>query len=209
MDHKKAHRHLANTDPRMAKLIARSRRYNIAPAISIRPFDALAESIAYQQLSGKAAATIFGRVRALFPKRKKLDPEQLLATPDETLRAAGLSRAKTAALKDLAAKTIDGTVPSSRALLRMSDDEIIARLTQVRGIGRWTVEMLLLFDLGRPDVWPVDDYGVRKGFAKTFGRRKLPTPKQLMKLGEKWRPYRSVAAWYFWRALDQPEKLQG
>ena len=208
MDHGKAHRHLANTDPRMAQLIARSRRYDIAPAVSIRPFDALAESIAYQQLSGKAAATIFGRVRALYPKRKRLDPEQLLATPDESLRAAGLSRAKTAALKDLAAKTIDGTVPSGRALLRMSDDEIIARLTQVRGIGRWTVEMLLLFDLGRPDVWPVDDYGVRKGFSKTFARQKLPTPKQLMKIGEKWRPYRSVAAWYFWRALDQAEKLQ-
>jgi DNA-3-methyladenine glycosylase II len=192
----------------MAELIARSRRYNITPALSIRPFDALAESIAYQQLSGKAAATIFGRVRALYPKRKWLDPEQLLATPDETLRAAGLSRAKTAALKDLAAKTIDGTVPAGRALIRMSDDEIITRLTAVRGIGRWTVEMLLLFDLGRPDVWPVDDYGVRKGFAKTFGRRKLPTPKQLMKFGEKWRPYRSMAAWYFWRALDTAEKLQ-
>jgi DNA-3-methyladenine glycosylase II len=193
----------------MAELIARSRRYNITPAMSIRPFDALAESIAYQQLSGKAAATIFGRVRALYPKKKWLDPELLLATPDETLRAAGLSRAKTAALKDLAAKTIDGTVPSGRALIRMTDDEIIMRLTTVRGIGRWTVEMLLLFDLGRPDVWPVDDYGVRKGFAKTFGRRKLPTPKQLMKFGEKWRPYRSVAAWYFWRALDTAEKLQG
>jgi DNA-3-methyladenine glycosylase II len=190
----------------MAELIARSRRYNITPAISVRPFDALAESIAYQQLTGKAAATIFGRVRALYPKRKWLDPKQLLATPDEALRAAGLSRAKTAALKDLAAKTIDGTVPSGRALLRMTDDEIIARLTTVRGIGRWTVEMLLLFDLGRPDVWPVDDYGVRKGFAKTFRRRELPTPKQLMKLGEKWRPYRSVAAWYFWRAMDAPEK---
>jgi DNA-3-methyladenine glycosylase II len=186
----------------MAELIARSRRYNVTPATSIRPFDALAESIAYQQLSGKAAATIFGRVRALYPKTKWLDPKQLLGTPDETLRAAGLSRAKTAALKDLAAKTIDGTVPSGRALVRMTDDEIVARLTQVRGIGRWTVEMLLLFDLGRPDVWPVDDYGVRKGFAKTFRRRKLPTSKQLMKLGEKWRPYRSVAAWYFWRALD-------
>jgi 3-methyladenine DNA glycosylase/8-oxoguanine DNA glycosylase len=190
----------------MAELIARSRRYNITPAISVRPFDALAESIAYQQLTGKAAATIFGRVRALYPKRKWLDPKQLLATPDEALRAAGLSRAKTAALKDLAAKTIDGTVPSGRALLRMTDDEIITRLTTVRGIGRWTVEMLLLFNLGRPDVWPVDDYGVRKGFAKTFRRRELPTPKQLMKLGEKWRPYRSVAAWYFWRALDAPEK---
>ena len=192
----------------MADLIARSRRYNIAPAVSIRPFDALAESIAYQQLSGKAAATIFGRVRGLYPKTKWLDPAKILATPDDALRSAGLSRAKTAAIKDLAAKTIDGTVPSGHALLRMSDDEIIARLTQVRGIGRWTVEMLLLFDLGRPDVWPVDDYGVRKGFAKTFGRRKLPTSKQLIKSGEKWRPYRSVAAWYFWRALEAPEKLR-
>ncbi|HJX80980.1 MAG TPA: DNA-3-methyladenine glycosylase 2 family protein [Candidatus Udaeobacter sp.] len=208
MNHKHAHQLLRASHPRMAELIARSRRYNITPALSIRPFDALAESIAYQQLSGKAAATIFGRVRALYPKRKWLDPEQLLATPEETLRAAGLSRAKTAALKDLAAKTIDGTVPAGRALIRMSDDEIITRLTAVRGIGRWTVEMLLLFDLGRPDVWPVDDYGVQKGFAKTFGRRKLPTPKQLMKFGEKWRPYRSVAAWYFWRALDTAEKLQ-
>jgi DNA-3-methyladenine glycosylase II len=206
VSHDQAHRHLASTDPRLAALIARSLRYNVKPAPSLRPFDALAESIAYQQLNGKAAATIFGRVRALYPKRKWLDPDQILATPDEAFRAAGLSRAKTAALKDLAAKTIDGTVPLGRALIRMSDDEIIARLTTVRGIGRWTVEMLLLFDLGRPDVWPVDDYGVRKGFAKTFGKRKLPTPKQLMKLGEKWRPYRSVAAWYFWRALDAPEK---
>ena len=208
MNHDHAHRHLRASDPRLAAFIARSRPYEIKPAVSIRPFDALAESIAYQQLSGKAAATIFGRVRALYPKRKWLDPQKLLATPDEKLRAAGLSRAKTAALKDLAAKTIDGTVPSGRALIRMSDDEIIVRLTTVRGIGRWTVEMLLLFDLGRPDVWPVDDYGVRKGFAKIFGKRKLPTPKQLMKLGEKWRPYRSVAAWYFWRALDAPETLQ-
>jgi DNA-3-methyladenine glycosylase II len=208
VNHEQAHGHLSATDPRLAALIARSRRYEIKPGVSIRPFDALAESIAYQQLSGKAAATIFGRVRALYPKRKWLDPKKLLATPDEKLRAAGLSRAKTAALKDLAAKTIDGTVPSGRALIPMSDDEIIARLTTVRGIGRWTVEMLLLFDLGRPDVWPVDDYGVRKGFAKTFGKRKLPTPKQLMKFGEKWRPYRSVAAWYFWRALDAAKKLQ-
>jgi DNA-3-methyladenine glycosylase II len=203
VNHEKAHRQFASTDPRLAALIARSLRYNIKPALSLRPFDALAESIAYQQLSGKAAATIFGRVRALYPKSKWLDPDQILATPDETFRSAGLSRAKTAALKDLAAKTIDGTVPSGRVIIRMSDDEIIARLTTVRGIGRWTVEMLLLFDLGRPDVWPVDDYGVRKGFAKTFGKRKLPTPKQLSKFGERWRPYRSVAAWYFWRALDE------
>src|SRR2546422_11374303 len=206
MNYEHAHRHLAATDPRMAALIARSIQYNIKPARLIRPFDALAESIAYQQLSGKAAATIFGRVRGLYPKTKWLDPAKILATPDDALRSAGLSRAKTAAIKDLAAKTIDGTVPSGRALLRMSDDEIIARLTQVRGIGRWTVEMLLLFDLGRPDVWPVDDYGVQKGFAKTFRKRKLPTPKELMKHGEKWRPHRSVAAWYFWRALDRSEE---
>ena len=204
MDHDEAHRHLAGTDPRFAELIARSRHYEIKILPAINPFDALAESIAYQQLSGKAAATIWKRVRALFRRRKHLDPKLVLVTPDEKFRAAGLSRSKIAALKDLAAKTIDGTVPSSRALARMSDEEIIARLTSVRGIGRWTAEMLLLFDLGRLDVWPVADYGVRKGFAKTFGRRKLPTPKQLTKFGEKWRPYRSVAAWYFWRALDKP-----
>ena len=208
MNHEEAHLHLSASDKRLAQLISHSRRYEIEPNLKVRPFDALAESIAYQQLNGKAAATIWKRVRALYPKRKWLDPAKVLATPDEQLRGAGLSRSKTAAIKDLAAKAVDGTVPSGRALLRMSDDEIIARLTQVRGIGRWTVEMLLLFDLGRPDVWPVDDYGVRKGFAKTFRKRKLPTPKQLMKHGEKWRPYRSVAAWYFWRALDQPEKLQ-
>ena len=197
---------LAATDPRMAALIKRSLRYNVKPGTSIRPFDALAESIAYQQLSGKAAATIWKRVRALYPRRKYLDPRHVLETPDEKLRGAGLSRSKVAAIKDLAAKTIDGTVPSARVLAKMSDEEIIARLTTVRGIGRWTVEMLLLFDLGRPDVWPVDDYGVRKGFAKTFGKRKLPKPKQLMKLGEKWRPHRSVAAWYFWRALDNDSR---
>src|SRR5436305_13083492 len=197
--------YLSTTDPRVAALIARSLRYNIKPAPLIRPFDALAESIAYQQLSGKAAATIFGRVRALYPRRKFLDPKLVLATPDEKLRACGLSRSKVAALKDLAAKTLDGTVPTGRALLRMSDEEIIERLTAVRGIGRWTVEMLLLFDLGRLDVWPVADYGVQKGFAKTFSRKTLPTAKQFQKIGEKWRPYRSVAAWYFWRALDQPK----
>jgi 3-methyladenine DNA glycosylase/8-oxoguanine DNA glycosylase len=202
---KHAIKHLAGSDPRFAALISRARPFDVVANRLVRPFDALAESIAYQQLSGKAAATIFARVRALYPKRKWLDPALVLKTPDETLRACGLSRSKTAALKDLAAKTLDGTVPSGRALARMSDEEIIERLTTVRGIGRWTVEMLLLFELGRLDVWPVADYGVQKGFAKTFGRKKLPTPKQFSKIGEKWRPYRSVAAWYFWRALDAPE----
>ena len=199
--------HLAGSDPRFAALVARSLPFNVVAQPVVRPFDALAESIAYQQLSGKAAATIFGRVRALYPRRKFLDPKLVLATPDEKLRACGLSRSKVAALKDLAAKTLDGTVPTGRALLRMSDEEIIERLTAVRGIGRWTVEMLLLFDLGRLDVWPVADYGVQKGFAKTFRRKKLPTAKQFQKIGEKWRPYRSVAAWYFWRALDAPKKV--
>ncbi|HMJ06451.1 MAG TPA: DNA-3-methyladenine glycosylase 2 family protein [Chthoniobacterales bacterium] len=197
-----AEKHLAATDPRFAALIARARPFAPRASVLARPFDALAESIAYQQLSGKAAATIWGRVRALYPRRKWLDPKLVLATPDAALRSCGLSGSKTAALKDLAAKTIDGTVPTAPALARMDDEEIIARLTAVRGIGRWTVEMLLLFDLGRPDVWPVADYGVQKGYAKTFGKRKLPTPKELLKIGEKWRPYRSLAAWYFWRTLE-------
>src|SRR5436190_1349820 len=204
MDHDDAHRHLSASDKRLAALIARSRRYEISPNLNVRPFDALAESIAYQQLSGKAAATIWKRIRSLFPKRKFLDPELVLETADEKFRAAGLSRSKVAALKDLAAKTINRTVPSTRQMAKMTDEEIIERLIQVRGIGRWTAEMLLLFELGRPDVWPVHDYGVRKGFAKIFGKRKLPTPKQMVRQGEKWRPYRSVVAWYCWRALDKP-----
>ena len=202
---KKAIDHLSNTHPRFAALITQTRRFDVVARPTMRPFDSLAESIVYQQLTGKAAATIFGRVRALYPRKKWLDPKQVLATPDTKLRACGLSTNKTAALKDLAAKAIDGTVPSARALTRMADEEIIERLTTVRGIGRWTVEMMLIFDLGRLDVWPVADYGVQKGFAKTFGRRKLPTKKQFEKIGNKWRPYRSVAAWYFWRALDKPE----
>ena len=206
MDHEEGHRHVSAVDPRLAELIMRSRRYDITPSLAVRPFDALAESIAYQQLSGKAAATIWGRVRALFPKKKYLDPELVLKMPVRKLRSAGLSRSKIVALKDLAAKTIDGTVPTGRTLAKMGDEQIIERLIAVRGIGRWTVEMLLLFDLGRPDVWPVHDYGVRKGFAKIFGKRTLPTPKQLMKLGKKFQPYRSIAAWYCWRALDAPAK---
>jgi DNA-3-methyladenine glycosylase II len=199
--------HLAASDPKLAALIAQAPPFTVQPGKLVRPFDALAESIVYQQLNGKAAATILGRVRALYPRRKWFSPELVIATPDEKLRAAGLSRSKTAAIKDLASKTLDGTVPTHAALDRMSDEEIIARLTTVRGIGRWTVEMMLLFDLGRLDVWPVDDYGVRKGYAKTFRKKDLPKPKELHAIGEKWRPYRSVAAWYFWRALDVPENV--
>jgi DNA-3-methyladenine glycosylase II len=209
MDHDDAHRHLSASDKRLAALIVRSRRYEISPNLNVRPFDALAESIAYQQLSGKAAATIWKRVRGIFPRRKFLDPKLVLETPDEKFLAAGLSRSKVAAFKDLAAKTIEGTVPTGRAMAKMTDDEIVERLIQVRGIGRWTVEMLLLFDLGRPDVWPVHDYGVRKGFAKIFGKRKLLTPKQMDKHGRRFQPYRSALAWYCWRALDQEKKLKG
>src|SRR5438128_659857 len=170
----KPEQELAARDPELAALIAKVGPFTVKPGKLVRPFDALAESIAYQQLSGKAAATIFGRVRALYPRRKWFSPELVMATPDETFRGAGLSGSKTAAIKDLAAKTLDGTVPTRAALDRMSDDEIISRLTTVRGIGRWTVEMLLLFDLGRLDVWPVDDYGVRKGYARSFRKKQLP-----------------------------------
>ena len=139
---------------------------------------------------------------ALYRPRRFPRPLDILETPAERLRAAGLSAAKTLAVQDLAAKTVDGTVPSMLRVRRMSDDEIIERLTTVRGVGRWTVEMLLLFRLGRPDVLPVGDLGVRKGFARAFGRRVLTDPMVLSRRAERWRPYRSVASWYLWRALD-------
>lgn len=162
------------------------------------PFDALLRSITYQQLSGTAAATIYGRLCALFPAQRPT-PEAVAATPPERLRAAGLSRAKVLAAHDLAAKALDGTVPATTAgVHRLHDEEIIARLTAVRGIGRWTVEMFLIFRLGRPDVLPVTDLGIQKGFAAAFGKRRLPTPQQLLRRGERWRPWRTVASWYLW-----------
>jgi 3-methyladenine DNA glycosylase/8-oxoguanine DNA glycosylase len=165
------------------------------------PFLALAESIAYQQLNGKAAATIYGRFHALYPG-KGPTPERVLETTEEAMRGAGLSRAKTLAIRDLAAKTIDGTVPTAARLRALGDEEIVERLTSIRGIGRWTAEMLLMFRLGRPDVLPATDYGVRKGFALTYRKRSLPSPSKLLSHGERWRPYRSVASWYLWRAVD-------
>jgi DNA-3-methyladenine glycosylase II len=168
------------------------------------PFQALVQAVTHQQLNGMAAQTILRRVLALFPGRKFPTPEELLATPDERLRAAGLSRAKTASIKDIAAKTIAGIIPDSRAIKKMTEAEILDRLTTVRGVGPWTVEMLLIFTLGRGDVLPVTDYGVRKGFALVYGWKELPTPRELLQHGEKWRPHRSAAAWYFWRALELP-----
>jgi DNA-3-methyladenine glycosylase II len=142
------------------------------------------------------------RFLALYPGKRFPAPEDVLATPEELMRGAGLSRAKTAAIKDLAAKTVEGIVPTSREILKLTNEEIIERLTRVRGVGPWTVEMLLMFTLGRFDVLPSTDYGVRKGFAVTFGRKDLPTPKELLEYGERWRPHRSTAAWYLWRALE-------
>jgi 3-methyladenine DNA glycosylase/8-oxoguanine DNA glycosylase len=202
-DAEEAVRHVSAKDARLAKLIARVGPLRLRLADLQSPFEALSESIVYQQLSGYAAAAIFARLVALFRPRKFPRPGDLLAISEERLRAAGLSRGKIAALRDLATKTIDGTVPQMRELRKLSDDEVVERLSAVRGIGRWTAEMLLIFRLGRPDVLPATDYGVRKGFARVYRRKELPTPKELLAAGEKWRPYRTVASWYFWRALEE------
>jgi len=203
-DPEEAVRHVSEKDARLRKLIERVGPLGLRLAHLQSPFEALAESIVYQQLSGYAAAAILARTIALFEPRRFPRPGDLLAMPDERLRAAGLSRGKIAALRDLATKTIDGTVPQMRELRKLPDEEIVERLSAVRGIGRWTAEMLLIFRLGRPDVLPATDYGVRKGFARVYRRKELPTPKELLATGEKWRPYRTVASWYFWRALELP-----
>jgi 3-methyladenine DNA glycosylase/8-oxoguanine DNA glycosylase len=170
-----------------------------APSI----FGALAEAIVYQQLSGKAAATIFARVCALFPRAPHgPTAEHILHASDPKLRSAGLSRPKLLALRDLARRSAGGEIPTLAEIHRMEDEAIVERLTSVRGIGRWTVEMLLIFRLGRPDVLPADDYGIRKGFAVAFKKRALPVPKDVEKRGARWKPYRTVASWYLWRALE-------
>jgi O-6-methylguanine DNA methyltransferase len=195
--------HLRARDRRLAKFIEKVGPFRLRPAQLQTPFEALLESIVYQQLAGRAAAAILARVVGLFRPRRFPRPEDVIEMSEEKLRSAGLSRSKAAALKDLAAKALDGTVPAStRALERLSDDEIVERLTAVRGIGRWTVEMLLIFRLARPDVLPATDYGVRKGHSRVRGARELPAPKELLAFGERWRPYRSVASWYLWRVLD-------
>ena len=182
-----AERLLRAADPKLASLMERHGPFHLKPRISQSPFAALAESIAYQQLTGKAAATIFSRVLALYRPKRFPSPEDILATRDEALRSAGLSRAKVAAVKDLSLKTIDGTVPALAKLRRLDDEEIVERLTAVRGIGRWTVEMLLI-RIGRPDVLPAHDYGVRKGFQRAFGTRGLPTPAQVERSSRGLRP---------------------
>ena len=217
LDHTAALEHLSRVDRKLARIIARSGECRLQQETTQSIFAALLESIIYQQLNGKVAATITARVKALFPENGKRirtrrglvdafpSPEQILAAPEELLRSAGLSRAKMLAIRDLAAKTLDGTVPTVKQAHRMSDDELIERLDTVRGVGRWTVEMLLLFRLGRPDVLAVDDYGIRKGFAKMHKLAELPKPKELLAYGERWRPYRSVASWYLWRAAEMKD----
>ncbi len=167
---------------------------------STDPFNALARAIAYQQLAGRAAAAIHGRFLALFGSEPPT-PARVLATPVDVLRAVGLSGAKTIAILDLALKFSDGTIPLE-SLATLPDDEVVARLCAVRGVGRWTAEMFLLFDLRRPDVWPVDDFGVRKGWTLIHGLEAMPAPRALMTLADGLRPHRSAAAWYCWRAVD-------
>src|ERR1035438_10279447 len=217
LDHTEALAHLSRVDRKLARIIAKSAPITLQPERTQSIFEALLESIIYQQLNGKVAATITGRVKALFPEnthslrtRRGLvagfpSPEQILAATPEVQRSARLSQAKMLAIRDLAAKTLDGTVPTAREAHKLSDDELVERLTAVRGIGRWTVEMLLLFRLGRPDVLAVDDYGIRKGFAKMLRMAELPKPKELLAYGERWRPHRSVASWYMWRAADMKD----
>jgi DNA-3-methyladenine glycosylase II len=193
---------LARRDRVMASLMKRTETFRLARP-STGHFAALAESILHQQLAGAAARAIHGRFIALFDG--DLSPKAVLAVPPRKLRAAGLSRSKVASIRDLAAKVVDGTVPLQR-IGRLADDEVVARLTVVRGIGRWTAEMFLIFQLRRLDVWPVGDYAVRKGYALAYGLRKLPTPKQLDAAGERFRPYRTVAAWYCWQAVREQRK---
>jgi DNA-3-methyladenine glycosylase II len=199
-------------DAKLGALIERVGPFALRVKSTHSPFEALLESILYQQLHANAAKAILGRLLAGFGDLHP-QPEQLLSAPDEMLRAAGVSRSKLLSLRDLAAKTLDGTVPSLASIRRLPDDEIIERLGQVRGIGTWTAEMLLMFRLGRADVFPATDYGIRKGYLLTFGRPKagkpitvdmLPKPEQMQQRAARWKPWRSVASWYLWRACELP-----
>jgi DNA-3-methyladenine glycosylase II len=202
-------RHLRRVDPVMAQLIARAGPYAPKPERGVGAYEALVQAVAHQQLTAKAAGTILGRFYALYGGTCCPEPARLVGTPDAELRACGFSRAKSAALKDIAAKALDGTIPPRRALARMKDAAIVARLIEARGVGRWTVEMFLMFTLARPDVLPVDDYGIRNGFRIAYGKRRLPKPKALAKFGELWAPYRTTASWYLWRAVDLERAARG
>lgn len=204
MNTRAALKHLRICDPQLAALIKRVGPFRMEVNTTHDLFLALARAIVYQQLHGKAAATILQRVCDLFAHSVAgFTATDIVHCTDDKLRGAGLSQNKMLALRDLSAKTLDGTLPVLDELHALDDETIIEKLTSVRGIGRWTVEMLLMFRLGRPDVLPVDDFGVRKGYMLAFNKRQMPTPKQLKAYGARWAPYRSVASWYLWRAADE------
>jgi 3-methyladenine DNA glycosylase/8-oxoguanine DNA glycosylase len=193
---------LAAQDSSLGKLMQQVGPLKLEIDTTRSPFQSLVRSITYQQLTGKAAATILGRVLGLFPEKDFPSPEDLLKVSTKALRGAGLSGAKVAAVKDLAQKTLDGVVPNRKEAQSLSDEELIERLVKVRGIGPWTVQMLLIFGLGRPDVFPADDLGIRKGYAILTGRKKLPEKPTMLRRSQRWRPYRSVASWYLWRFTE-------
>ncbi|HXL23709.1 MAG TPA: DNA-3-methyladenine glycosylase 2 family protein [Candidatus Dormibacteraeota bacterium] len=196
-------KHLAECDPALKGLIEETEQFQLDEILAENPYEALLESIAYQSISGKAAATIFARVKALSASGGIPTPQEMLKLRKSALRKAGLSGAKVLAMKDLAHKTIDGVVPTLEQAEKMSDEELIERLVSVRGIGAWTVEMFLIFRLGRPDVLPIHDLAVKKGWSVAYGKKHMPKPKELLAFGERWRPYRTVASWYMWRAFQR------
>ncbi len=195
-------RHLS-LDPAFAGLIARIGRPRLTPERDRSPYEALIRAIAHQQLHGRAAEAILGRFVALYPGISFPSPEMVLASEDSVLRGCGFSLGKIAAIRDICARTLDGTVPSRRAAARLSDEVLIERLTTIRGVGRWTVEMLLIWTLGRADILPVDDFGVREGYRVLYGLEAQPRPRDLAEIGQVWAPWRSYAAWYLWRASDE------
>jgi 3-methyladenine DNA glycosylase/8-oxoguanine DNA glycosylase len=206
---KQAVKHLTRVDPVLGALIEKVGPCGLEPDLARSPFQALVRAVAYQQLHGKAAQTILGRFLARFLDTDFPTPQQVWDLSIEQLTAVGFSRPKASYIKEIARMTMEGVVPGRHQIKRLSDEEIIERLTQIRGVGRWTVEMLLIFSLGRQDVLPVDDFGIRTGFALTYGKRRLPLPKEILEHGERWKPYRSIASWYLWRAVDlaKPSKL--
>ena len=198
-----AHAHLSKADPVMRRLIKQVGPCALKPERRRSPYEALVRAVAHQQLNGTAAETITRRFIALFPRKRFPEPEDLATVSDEQIRGAGFSRAKTAAIRDITAKALDGTVPTRRVITRWEDDAIVNHLTECRGVGRWTVEMFLMFTLGRPDVLPGDDFGIQSGFRLAYGLDAMPKPKDLLAYGERWRPFRTTASWYLWRAADR------
>ena len=197
-----ATKHLSTVDPILGDLIAKVGPCYLKPDHARLPFQVLVQAVAHQQLNGKAANTILGRFIALFPHGRFPSAQEVFDLDVPRITGVGFSRAKAGYVKEIARMALEGVVPDKGQIKRMSDDEIIDRLTQIKGVGRWTVEMLLIFSLGRPDVLPADDFGVRTGFSIVYKKPKLPEPKQILKFGERWKPYRSIASWYLWRAVD-------